>query len=489
MSVNSLQRKKPSEQMAEYVAGRNRVNVMPRQTTANYGQPVSQGQARVAEIARQKKQQQLGVPVAPQTPAEIVGYQQARGQAKGQAAPQQGGTVLTQEQVLANNINDIIKRMNEIMSQPGQLLSPSASPYYNIYMEQYRKNAEAAEANAFARSVASTGGYGSSYATMAGQQAYRDTMEGFTELTPSLVQTKGQAMSDLMQQYQMAKGLQETMKAEETEAGASSYTRADGTTVQVDDAKVQGAYDYIATTLQGGGSIEKAENAIREGLKNQRTADGEAYTEDEINAAIDRYKGVENAAVADVQKNTAAIVDKGLNRSSDLNTDDLATLGIDATAWSEMDDGTQKATLLEYAGDLKKKGEIGNMQYFNMLTESIGEDCDYIMSQKANLSEKEKINELTDIVVSLTDYYESGYVNERMLESFLERIREEVKKAAPETWKLREKEKKAYEEGKLDKSFEIAHMRTRFKNLGLSEEQMNAYELLFDFATLGEKVY
>lgn len=411
MSVNSLQRKKPSEQMAEYVAGRNRVNVMPQQygsRSMNAQRPVSQGQARAAEIARQNRQQEAGVPVAPKTPAEIVGYQQAQRQQAPTSTPRMGGTVLTQEQVLANNINDIIKRMNEIMSQPGQLLSPSASPYYNIYMEQYRKNAEAAEANAFARSVASTGGYGSSYATMAGQQAYRDTMEGFAEMTPTLTQTKGQAMSDLMTQYQLAKGLKEELDTEAEATGVNSYTRADGTTVQVDDAKVQGAYDYIASALQGGGSIEQVENTIREGLRNQRTADGEAYTEDEINAAIDRYKGVENAAVADVQKNTAAIVDKGLNRSSDLNTDDLATLGIDATAWGGMDEGTQKATLLDAVGQARKDGKLSAEKYMEVLEDDVNETLKAIKSGDV----KKKASTLADLALDLEGYKESGYMTE-----------------------------------------------------------------------------
>ena len=217
MNVNSLQRKKPSEMMGEYVAGKNRVNVIPRTVTRGIDRAQPESPAVLRSVRRP-------------APTATPGMSRAEPEYKGAGAGVNkspsgnfGGTVLTQEQILANNINDVIRRMNEIMSQPGNLLPASMSPYYNIYMEQYRKNAEAAEANAYARSVASTGGYGSSYATMAGQRAYSDTMEGFTELTPSMVQTKGQAMSELMQQYQMAKQMQTELKAQTKDVNDATY--------------------------------------------------------------------------------------------------------------------------------------------------------------------------------------------------------------------------------------------------------------------------
>ena len=217
MNVNSLQRKKPSEMMGEYVAGKNRVNVIPQTVTRGIDRAQPESPAVLRSVRRP-------------APTATPGMSRAEPEYKGAGAGENkspsgnfGGTVLTQEQILANNINDVIRRMNEIMSQPGNLLPASMSPYYNIYMEQYRKNAEAAEANAYARSVASTGGYGSSYATMAGQRAYSDTMEGFTELTPSMVQTKGQAMSELMQQYQMAKQMQTELKAQTKDVNDATY--------------------------------------------------------------------------------------------------------------------------------------------------------------------------------------------------------------------------------------------------------------------------
>ena len=410
MSVNSLQRKKPSEQMAEYVAGRNRVNVMPRQTTANYGQPVSQGQARVAEIARQKKQQQLGVPVAPQTPAEIVGYQQARGQAKGQAAPQQGGTVLTQEQVLANNINDIIKRMNEIMSQPGNLMSPSASPYYNIYMEQYRKNAEAAEANAFARSVASTGGYGSSYATMAGQQAYRDTMEGFTELTPSLVQTKGQAMSDLMTQYQLAKGLKEEL---DTEAGTATLRLADGTEVKVSE-EARDAYNTVVNNNMWDGT-----NA--ESLKTKLFNMG--YKQEDIDMTVSMLQKEQEAQQKDTEDQSLKMINEGL---ADPSRIDLTQFGYTAEEIEKMDAdeyaAKAKEAWLDYAGEQAKSGQLSKVAYANIVEEDMMKALNIILAG----DKYEAPRNVANLVIKLDDLQSNGYLTSEFKTDIMEKIANKV---------------------------------------------------------------
>ena len=585
MNVNSLQRKKPSEMMGEYVAGKNRVNVIPRTVTRGIDRAQPESPAVLRSVRRP-------------APTATPGMSRAEPEYKGAGAGVNkspsgnfGGTVLTQEQILANNINDVIRRMNEIMSQPGNLLPASMSPYYNIYMEQYRKNAEAAEANAYARSVASTGGYGSSYATMAGQRAYSDTMEGFTELTPSMVQTKGQAMSELMQQYQMAKQMQTELKTQTKDVNDATYeayvsaanggwytgdnetslrarlenlkagnpdidvdkvlemlkkeyvapvkpdvndatygayedamavysSTGDRSTVKaflenlaaynpdIDVDKVMEMFNKINPVYIGPEAPEdmtREENTEEERAAYQaaisvwdgsnpesvvRTLINLGYTEADAKAAMGMLEAEETAKLKDMQAKNLGILEKGM---ANLNSVDLSEYGYTEKEIAKMSSdeyaANAKGALLAYAGELKKKGELGKVPYFNLLHESIVGDCDYIMSSKADLSEKEKINELTDIVVSLTDYYESGYVDERVLGIFFEIIREDVKKASPKTWKLREEQRKAYEEGKLDKSFEIANMRTRFKNLGLSEEQMNAYELLFDFATLGEKVY
>lgn len=466
MSVNSLQRKKPSEQMAEYVAGRNRVNVMPHQTTANYGQPVSQGQARVAEMARQKKQQQIGVPVAPQTPAEIVGYQQARGQ----AAPQQGGTVLTQEQVLANNINDIIKRMNEIMSQPGNLMSPSASPYYNIYMEQYRKNAEAAEANAFARSVASSGGYGSSYATMAGQQAYRDTMEGFTELTPSLVQTKGQAMSDLMTQYQLAKGLKDQLDVEAEKAdtaGNVTIRLADGTEVEVTETAREIFNTVLNNNMWDGTNVE----SLKTRLYNM------GYKQEDIDATVGMLQKEMEAQKTDVQNANREALELGME---DLAKVDLTPYGYDEKEISKMSEEERgqkaKEALLDAAVSMVKSEQLSKTDFANIVRKDMIAGADEILKR----NDKYALRDLAKYVIALDDYQTEGVLSSdfktQIMVELAKRLRniKEYKKAVDDYESL----KKRADEEDARGLFEVGltGLGSNFKN----EEQREAFMKLIE---------
>lgn len=63
---------------------------------------------------------------------------------------------------------------------------PTKDAAYQDYAKQYQGEAERARANAQARSAARTGGYGSSYATTAGTEAYGNVMSGLDNVIDSL---------------------------------------------------------------------------------------------------------------------------------------------------------------------------------------------------------------------------------------------------------------------------------------------------------------
>lgn len=472
MSVNSLhEKKKPSEMMGEYVAGKNRVNVLPTQrdrwNTRSRAQSIVQ--SREAEYQRQQTQHQ-GARSRAQSIVQSRSPALATGAATGAKI---GGTVLTQEQVLANNINDIIKRMNDIMSQPGNLMSPSSSPYYNIYMEQYRKNAEAAEANAFARSVASSGGYGSSYATMAGQQAYRDTMAGFAELTPTLTQTKGQAMSDLMEQYQLAKGLKDELNAEQGEINDMTYAayasiaesgafntsneavirarlenmKAANPDLDVDkvmemlrkeqaatgavtvgengetllnEANVDAGYQYIATVMQEatGSKLENMKNTLRTALKNG--VGGVKLTDAEIDAAMEKYSKIEDAGVRDVQEANRVMYEKALKNPSEF---DLTTIGYNAEETAEMTDAEKKQAILDAAGEAVKRGEIAKTYYSTWMLQDAKQAMLNVKGEKPS----EVAETLAGLAISFEDGVTAGYMSQQVADRYLKQIAEMAK--------------------------------------------------------------
>lgn len=466
-NVNSLQdwKKKRSEMMGEYVAGRNRASVTPRQTGAGYQQPQTQGMARVAEIAEKNRQAQYRYSQVQSGRQRTEAQQRITNMQSRSGAATQGGTVLTQEQVLANNINDIIGRMNSIMSQPGQMLAPSYSPYYNIFMEQYRQNAEKAKASAYAQAVAGSGGYGSSYATLAGQQAYRDTMEGFTELTPSLVQTKGQAMSDLMEQYQMAKGLQEELGTSET----ATYRMADGTEVEISEGAREAYTAAVTGELWNGSNAE----SVKTSLINMGYAADDAdiavkMLQDEAKSGVkDTVKSiVEGAKVAVATPDSVPMTGneetpgllyyqnylKQLRATDQITSDEYLSvtgeisravvtkldkmvenlgsayseLGYGETEWDELTDAERLENVLNYAGELRKKELIDPEQYYAFFE---GEIVD--IANGVNKDSDKALADIANVVLALDDYEENKYLTSEEKTSIMKKLRKIAAESTP----------------------------------------------------------
>ena len=84
---------------------------------------------------------------------------------------------------LSNARNKVYEVMNQKF-----VYNEKSSPLYSILQKQYEREADRAAGQAYARSVANTGGYGSSYATLAADEARRRTMEGFDDQQLALYQ-------------------------------------------------------------------------------------------------------------------------------------------------------------------------------------------------------------------------------------------------------------------------------------------------------------
>ena len=84
-------------------------------------------------------------------------------------------------------LNNARNKVYEVMNQKF-VYNEKSSPLYSILQKQYEREADRAAGQAYARSVANTGGYGSSYATLAADEARRRTMEGFDDQQLALYQ-------------------------------------------------------------------------------------------------------------------------------------------------------------------------------------------------------------------------------------------------------------------------------------------------------------
>lgn len=188
-----------------------------------------------------------------------------------------GEAVLTQTDLFTEALDRTVNEYLSLLNQPFKF-DKKSSPYYNLYMEQYEKRAEQAAANAYSRSVANAGGYGSSYATLAAEQAAGEVWEDFDALVPSMYEAaksehEGRKTS-LIEQYQILRGLQEDRKAMDAE--------------RAEDEAAKAEQDAIAA----GTAVNADTYAAYESVWKWMTESGLNFTTDEakIRAALDNMK-------------------------------------------------------------------------------------------------------------------------------------------------------------------------------------------------------
>ena len=104
------------------------------------------------------------------------------------------------QQQLQNVLNTILGRENFSYDM-------ASDPMYQMYRQQYAQAGKQAMQDTMGRAATLTGGYGSSYAQTAGQQAYNQHLQQLNDVVPELYQQARQAYNDqgdlLAQQYSM----------------------------------------------------------------------------------------------------------------------------------------------------------------------------------------------------------------------------------------------------------------------------------------------
>ena len=93
----------------------------------------------------------------------------------------------------ADRLNDLY---NQITSRPGFSYDLNGDMLYKQYAQQYQQMGQQAMQDTMGQAAALTGGYGSSYASTAGNQAYQGYLQQLNERVPELYQLA-------MQKYQM----------------------------------------------------------------------------------------------------------------------------------------------------------------------------------------------------------------------------------------------------------------------------------------------
>lgn len=327
---------------------------------------------------------------------------------------------VTHEQIFQAGIAQIDAEFWRVVNNPGSVLGAEFSPYYNVYMDQYRQRAEEQAANAYARSVAGAGGYGTSYATLAAEQAYRETMQGFDELTPSLVQSKSQRVAELLEEREQLKAYRDTAEAEEeTEDGLTE--------------KASEAAQYLQSTY----GTAYSENAMRNDLA------GKGYREADIMAALESQRKFAGAVTTDYKASSvadaisqaevlrqakankkltveeydeakadnSAVIMENINAGMEnINDIDYAALGISAEEWSNMEDGEKKRKVFDCVGQLVKSKVVTESDYYKLLYNDLKEE----FNSKEYKESKTQMRDAVDSALIIQDLYDNGYLNDDM---------------------------------------------------------------------------
>ena len=313
--------------------------------------------------------------------------------------------------------------------------NPKESPLYTILEQQAAEEARLASGRAYARSVANTGGYGSSYATLAAEEASRQVMEGMNDQQYALYQAakdefeaERQSRLDwynMMKQVNadaIAKEEYEKLKAEEEAKAAGGVTE-----------NVQNAYNAVVQIWDGTNEAQ-----VRSALKNQGLTDAEIEAtvgmlrEDTEAAIADTYKQFEisptlsgaSEIVTEAKQNgnyeeVAGQVSSTLSKSITDAMDDLSTgykvLGVDQTEWDEMDDASKADMIIQSAGEAVKAGVMSENDYLSVITKDLDDDITALKKEKPGRRTKGILANVEGLMVLRNEKYLSEEAYEEAL--------------------------------------------------------------------------
>lgn len=279
-------------------------------TVSKFTPPLPLGATSLQKQAIERRNQATGTVTTPPPEAPSVSVN------VGSGAPE-GGTVgavpLTDVDVYKYQMDQARQKVYDVLNRKFKY-NAKDSPLYTIMQQQYEREAERAAGRAYTSAVANTGGYGSSYATLAGEEARRQVMEGMDEAQYELYQAARQEFMDERQSavdwYSQARQMyldklsdEEYRKQLEAEAGK---TMSDSTYKLLIEASENGWYKEdnenllhakLETYAAGDPSIDV--DAIMGHLKREYDAwqaDTEAMTTKDVEADPERVQTFYGAA-------------------------------------------------------------------------------------------------------------------------------------------------------------------------------------------------
>lgn len=337
-----------------------------------------------------------------------------------------GSNVLTWDDQIDLEIQAAAKKVLEVSNRKFQYNSYE-SPIYSIMRQEYLKEADLAAGRATAAAAQNAGGFGSSFAVMAGEEARRQVMEGFHDQEDELYAAaqsefeaeRASAFDNYLKLRELKAMEQERLKTETGDTGltetasaaAQELQNAFGTTFSektqreylaskgYSEADINAAMESQRKLASGTVTDYKA-NDIASAI-GQASALDEAYRSGQLND--EEYK----AAKDDNAKIIISNVKAGMDRIDDV---DYEGLGIPEEEWGAMNDSEKKMRVLDEAGRLVKKGIVSHSEYFQIVTNEVKADLNDIAEDVRGGIDKNK--DRLSVAVVVQDMYDNGYIYE-----------------------------------------------------------------------------
>ena len=385
-----------------------------------------------------------------------------------------GSNVLTWDDQIDIEIQNAAKKVLEVSNRKFQY-NAYESPIYSIMRQEYLKEADLAAGRATAAAAQNAGGFGSSFAVMAGEEARRQVMEGFHDQEDELyAAARSEYEAERASAFDNYLKLRE-LKAMEQERLATevptTITLEDGATVEVTDAARELYAGYLDSFTQGTG-YDTLKTAMINGGASEADADqaiamfkklGSATISDQISAletnptlsgaaeimAQAKASGIEAEVLPQISEQMITAFGGALEDPSEAYT----LLGISAADWHSMFSGytdpderasAEKAYVLEAAGEARKQGLMSGEAYVDMLNIDVVSSIKDIMKNEAD----KPASAVADVVISLQNYKDAGYLSESEYNSALDVINSRVNtnelwKTQTQSWGVKETKKAA----------------------------------------------
>ena len=348
----------------------------------------------------------------------------AGGGAGGGALTQSQMTTAYTKQLMENALSNLLAMQNRKFQYDAH-----SSPLYSIVQKQAEENARLASGRAYAQAKAATGGYGSSYATLAADEASRQAMRELDDQQLALYEAARAEFeaenASALDWYNTTKQLYEDAYVLEQDEKALAV--ADGALTKSASAAAQ--------DLQTAFGTDYSEKTQREYLASK------GYSEADINAALESQRKLASGTVTDYKagtitdavtqaqsldeayrqgaltveeydaakaQNSKVIMDnvnKGMIRIDDV---DHTALGFSDEEWSNMKDDEKKLAVFDSVGELAKAGVVSSDDFYKLLYNDIKEEFD---SEEFKQS-KNQVAHVMAVAELVEEYHDSGYMND-----------------------------------------------------------------------------